>query len=252
MKETYTAGQREEHTATQLIDAFVTHKLFGFPIFFLLMGLMFWCTFSLGAYPQEWIDQLVGWIGGLVDRWMPDGVLRDLLSEGIIGGVGSVIVFLPNIMILYLFISFMEDSGYLARAAFIMDRVMHRIGLHGKSFIPLVMGFGCNVPAIMACRTIESRSSRLITILITPFMSCSARLPVFILLAGAFFPAHAGLVLMGLYLFGVLMAVLTARLMRKLFYPVDETPFVMELPPYRLPRLSWGETYLFSSVRIHL
>lgn len=240
LKETYTAGQREEHTATQLIDAFVTHKLFGFPIFFLLMGLMFWCTFSLGAYPQEWIDQLVGWIGGLVDRWMPDGVLRDLLSEGIIGGVGSVIVFLPNIMILYLFISFMEDSGYLARAAFIMDRVMHRIGLHGKSFIPLVMGFGCNVPAIMACRTIESRSSRLITILITPFMSCSARLPVFILLAGAFFPAHAGLVLMGLYLFGVLMAVLTARLMRKLFYPVDETPFVMELPPYRLP--TWKTT----------
>ncbi len=240
LKETFTAGRREEHSATQLIDTFVTHKLFGFPIFFLLMGLMFWCTFSLGAYPQEWIDTLVGWIGSAVDRWMPDGVLRDLLSEGIIGGVGSVIVFLPNIMILYLFISFMEDSGYLARAAFIMDRVMHKVGLHGKSFIPLVMGFGCNVPAIMACRTIESRSSRLITILITPFMSCSARLPVFILLAGAFFPAHAGLVLMGLYLFGVAMAVLTARLMRKFFYPVDETPFVMELPPYRMP--TWKTT----------
>ncbi len=240
LKETFTPGRGEEHSATKLIDTFVTHKLFGFPIFFLLMGLMFWCTFALGAYPQGWIEGLVGHIGDFVDRVMPAGVLRDLLSEGVIGGVGSVIVFLPNIMILYLFISFMEDSGYLARAAFIMDRVMHHIGLHGKSFIPLVMGFGCNVPAIIACRTIESRSSRLITILITPFMSCSARLPVFILLAGAFFPAHAGAVMIGLYLFGVLMAVLTARLMRKLFFPVDETPFVMELPPYRIP--TWRTT----------
>ena len=149
----------------------MTHKLWGFPIFFALMWLMFWCTFSLGAYPQEWIDALVGWIGGAADALLPAGPLRDLLVDGVIGGVGAVIVFLPNIMILYLFISFMEDSGYLARAAFIMDRVMHRIGVHGKSFIPLIMGFGCNVPAIMACRTIESRSSRLITILITPFMS---------------------------------------------------------------------------------
>ncbi|MBR5850582.1 MAG: ferrous iron transport protein B [Alistipes sp.] len=240
LKETFSAGQREEQSATKLIDTFVTHKLFGFPIFFLMMGLMFWCTFSLGAYPQEWIDALVGWIGSLVDRWMPDGVLRDLLSEGVIGGVGSVIVFLPNIMILYLFISFMEDSGYLARAAFIMDRVMHRVGLHGKSFIPLIMGFGCNVPAIMACRTIESRSSRLITILITPFMSCSARLPVYILLTAAFFPLYGGWVLTGLYLLGVAMAILTARLMRRFFYPVDETPFVMELPPYRLP--TWRTT----------
>ena len=175
LKETYTPGKREEASATKLIDTFVTHKLWGFPIFFFLMWLMFWCTFSLGAYPQEWIDTLVGWIGSGVDALLPAGPLRDLLVDGIIGGVGAVIVFLPNIMILYLFISFMEDSGYLARAAFIMDRVMHRIGLHGKSFIPLIMGFGCNVPAIMASRTIESRSSRLITILITPFMSCSAR-----------------------------------------------------------------------------
>ena len=240
LKETFSVGQREEQSATKLIDTFVTHKLFGFPIFFLVMGVMFWCTFSLGAYPQAWIDALVGWIGSLVDSLMPAGVLRDLIAEGVIGGVGSVIVFLPNIMILYLFISFMEDSGYLARAAFIMDRVMHRIGLHGKSFIPLIMGFGCNVPAIMACRTIESRTSRLITILITPFMSCSARLPVYILLIGAFFPAHGGWVMMGLYLLGVLMAVMTARLMRRFFYPVDETPFVMELPPYRLP--SWHTT----------
>ena len=214
LKETYTPGKREEASATKLIDTFVTHKLWGFPIFFFLMWLMFWCTFSLGAYPQEWIDTLVGWIGSGVDALLPAGPLRDLLVDGIIGGVGAVIVFLPNIMILYLFISFMEDSGYLARAAFIMDRVMHRIGLHGKSFIPLIMGFGCNVPAIMASRTIESRSSRLITILITPFMSCSARIPIYLLLAGTFFAADASLVMIGLYVLGVVLAVVTARLLR--------------------------------------
>ena len=240
LKETFTPGKNEEVSATALIDTFVTHKLWGFPIFFALMGLMFWCTFTLGAYPQEWIDALVGWIGAGVDTLMPSGALRDLLVDGIIGGVGSVIVFLPNIMILYLFIAFMEDSGYLARAAFIMDRVMHRIGVHGKSFIPLIMGFGCNVPAIMACRTIESRSSRLITILITPFMSCSARIPIYILLTATFFPANAGSVMLGLYLLGVLLAVVTARLMRRFLFPVDETPFVMELPPYRLP--TWKTT----------
>ncbi|MBR5820321.1 MAG: ferrous iron transport protein B [Alistipes sp.] len=240
LKETFTPGKLDERTATNLIDLVVTHRAWGFPIFFLVMGVMFWCTFSLGSYPQSWIDALVGWFGGLIDSWMPSGVLRDLVVDGMIGGVGSVIVFLPNIMILYFFISFMEDSGYLARAAFIMDRVMHRAGLHGKSFIPLIMGFGCNVPAIMACRTIESHSSRLITILITPFMSCSARLPVFILLTAAFFPHHGGLVMTCLYILGVLLAILTARLMRLIFFPVDETPFVMELPPYRIP--TWKAT----------
>ena len=240
LKETYTPGEAEERSATGIIDTFVTHRLWGFPIFFLLMGLMFWCTFSLGAYPQGWIETLVGWIGEAVERLLPEGVLRDLVIDGVIGGVGSVIVFLPNIMILYLFISFMEDSGYLARAAFIMDRIMHHIGLHGKSFIPLIMGFGCNVPAIMACRTIESRSSRLITLLIVPFMACSARLPVFMLLAAAFFPTSAAWVMTGLYIAGVAMAILTARLMRRFLYPVDETPFVMELPPYRLP--TWKTT----------
>ncbi len=240
LKETYTAGKGEEHSATELIDTFVTHKLWGYPIFLLLMGLMFWCTFSLGAYPQAWIETLVGWIGGAAERLLPAGVLRDLVVDGVIGGVGSVIVFLPNIMILYVFISFMEDSGYLARAAFIMDRVMHRAGLHGKSFIPLIMGFGCNVPAIMACRTIESRSSRLITIFITPFMSCSARLPIYILVAGTFFAQQAGWVMTGLYFGGVAAAVVTARLMRRFVFPVDETPFVMELPPYRLP--TWKTT----------
>ena len=240
LKETFTPGRREEVTTTAMIDTFVTHKLWGFPIFFALMWFMFWCTFSLGAYPQEWIDALVGWIGGAADALLPAGPLRDLLVDGVIGGVGAVIVFLPNIMILYLFISFMEDSGYLARAAFIMDRVMHRIGLHGKSFIPLIMGFGCNVPAIMASRTIESRSSRLITILITPFMSCSARIPIYLLLTGTFFAANAGSVMLGLYVLGIVLAVVTARLMRRFLFPVDETPFVMELPPYRLP--TWKTT----------
>ena len=240
LKETFTPGGKEQAQTTHIIDAFVTHKLWGFPIFFFLMWLMFYCTFNIGAYPQEWIETLVGWIGSGLQQAMPDGAFKDLLIDGVIGGVGSVIVFLPNIMILYLFISFMEDSGYLARAAFIMDRVMHRIGLHGKSFIPLIMGFGCNVPAIMACRTIESRSSRLITILITPFMSCSARIPIYLLLAGTFFAADASMVMIGLYVLGVVLAVVTARLMRRFMFPVDETPFVMELPPYRLP--TWKTT----------
>jgi ferrous iron transport protein B len=168
---------------------------------------------------------------------MAPGPLKDLLANGVIGGVGGVIVFLPNIMILFFFISFMEDSGYMARAAFIMDRLMHKIGLHGKSFIPLVMGFGCNVPAVMACRAIESRSSKIITVLITPFMSCSARLPIFVLLIGTFFSAHAAIVFMGMYLLGAIVAMLTARLLRKSFFKVDETPFVMELPPYRVPTM---------------
>lgn len=237
LRETYTPGQKEQTQVTKVIDAFVTHKLWGFPIFFFLMWLMFYCTFNLGAYPQEWIEQLVGLIGQGVDAWMPDGVFKNLLVDGVIGGVGSVIVFLPNIMILYLFISFMEDSGYLARAAFIMDRIMHRIGLHGKSFIPLIMGFGCNVPAIMATRTIESRSSRLITVLLVPFMSCSARIPIYILLIGTFFSAYASWVMLGLYLLGIVVAVITARLMRRYLFKKDETPFVMELPPYRVPTM---------------
>ncbi|MBQ8307575.1 MAG: ferrous iron transport protein B, partial [Alistipes sp.] len=238
LKETFTPARRERVRPSDLIDAFVTHKLWGFPIFFFLMWLMFYCTFLVGGYPQEWIGMGVDWLAGLLEQWMPDGVLKDLVVDGIIGGVGSVIIFLPNIMILYIFISFMEDSGYLARAAFIMDRVMHRMGLHGKSFIPLIMGFGCNVPAVMATRTIESRSSRLITILIIPFMSCSARLPIYILLVATFFPTHAGVVMMALYVLGMLLAMFTSKqVMRRFFFQVDETPFVMELPPYRVPTL---------------
>ena len=237
LAETYEMSSVDSNRSTSFIDRIVTHKYFGIPIFMLLMFIMFWSTFTLGAYPQEWIEVGFEWLGQVVGAMMSDGPLRDLIVNGIIGGVGSVAVFLPNILILYLFISLMEDSGYMARAAFIMDKLMHLAGLHGKSFIPLVMGFGCNVPAIMATRTIESRSSRLITILINPFMSCSARLPVFILLAGTFFPEHAGLALFCIYIFGGVMAVLTARILRRFMFGEDETPFVMELPPYRVPTL---------------
>ncbi|MDE5870152.1 MAG: ferrous iron transport protein B, partial [Muribaculaceae bacterium] len=235
LAETLTGSVVKEEKSTKIIDTFVTNKLFGFPIFFALMWLMFWATFQLGSYPMEWIESLVSYISGLAGKFMADGPLKDLILDGIIGGVGGVIVFLPNILILYTFISFMEDSGYMARVAFIMDKLMHRMGLHGKSFIPLVMGFGCNVPAIMSTRIIESKSSRLITILINPFMSCSARIPIYVLLVGAFFPNYGAWVFVGLYILGIAVAVFTARLMRKFWLKDDETPFVMELPPYRLP-----------------
>jgi ferrous iron transport protein B len=252
LQETYVEGRVDFNRKTRYIDGLVANRWLGFPIFIFLMWFMFMATFYLGAYPQEWIEAGIEKLGDLISAAMPAGPLKDLLVNGIIGGVGSVIVFLPNIWILYLFISFMEDSGYMARAAFIMDKIMHKMGLHGKSFIPLIMGFGCNVPAIMATRTIESHSSRLITILINPFMSCSARIPVFVLLAGTFFPRHAGTVLISMYLSGILIAVLIAKLFRKTFFRVDETPFVMELPPYRMPtarttlKHMWdkGEQYL--------
>ena len=233
--ETYTKGRDRLENISHAIDHIVTHRFWGYPIFIFVMWLMFYCTFQLGAYPQEWIEHLVAIIGNAFEQWLPDGILKDMVCDGIIGGVGSVIVFLPNIMILYLFISFMEDSGYLARASFIMDKFMHKIGLHGKSFIPLVMGFGCNVPAIMSTRIIESRSSRLITTFIIPFMSCSARLPIYIILIGALFAEHSSVIMLGLYLLGIVVAMITAVLMRKFMFKEDETPFVMELPPYRMP-----------------
>lgn len=237
LAETMTDSEKDTTQSTRIIDALVTSKLFGFPIFMLIMFFIFWTTFQVGSYPMEWIDSgvklLDKWVGAIMD----DGPLKSLISDGLLGGVGGVIVFLPNIMILYFFISFMEDSGYMARAAFIMDKMMHKIGLHGKSFIPLIMGFGCNVPALLASRAIESKSSRIITILINPFMSCSARLPIYLLLAGAFFPSCAPLVLFGLYILGILVAVVTAKLLRRFYFKVDETPFVMELPPYRVPTL---------------
>ena len=247
LAETMQKNETDKVDTTHIIDALVTNRLFGFPIFLLIMFFIFWVTFFIGSYPQEWIELGVEWLAGIVNANMAEGPLKDLLANGVIGGVGGVIVFLPNILILFFFISFMEDSGYMARAAFIMDRIMHKIGLHGKSFIPLVMGFGCNVPAVMAARAIESRSSRAITVLITPFMSCSARLPIYVLLIGTFFEAHAALVFLGMYVLGVAVAAVTARMLRKLFFKKDETPFVMELPPYRVPTMKtslrhmWGK-----------
>ena len=253
LKETLQDGkQKHKHKNTSRIDALVTNKYLGYPIFMLFIYIMFQSTFSLGKYPMDWIDAGVGLLSNFVQGAMVEGSLRDLLVQGIIGGVGGVIVFLPNILILYFFISLMEDTGYMARAAFIMDKVMHKMGLHGKSFIPLIMGFGCNVPAILATRTIENKNSRMITILINPLMSCSARLPVYLLLAGSFFPNYAGLVLFGIYATGITLAVILARLFKRFLFNKDETPFVMELPPYRFPTLksmishTWekGEQYI--------
>ncbi|MDR1557256.1 MAG: ferrous iron transport protein B [Tannerellaceae bacterium] len=235
LRETFEPGKIQELKSTQIIDLFVTNKVLGFPIFIFFMWLMFEATFRIGAYPMEWIELLVARMSNGIRLYMPAGPLKDLLADGIIGGVGGVIVFLPNILILYLFISFMEDSGYMARAAFIMDKIMHKMGLHGKSFIPLVMGFGCNVPAIMASRTIESRNSRMITMLINPLMSCSARLPVYVLLTSAFFPQKASLVMLALYGTGILLAVVLARLFKRFLFNEEDIPFVMELPPYRMP-----------------
>ena len=235
LKETYSAAEYRRNTLSDKLDDIVTHRIWGYPIFFALMWFMFYCTFTLGAYPQQWIEMGVEWLYDTVYNIMGEGALRDMLTDGVISGVGSVLVFLPNIMILYLFISFLEDSGYLARAAFIMDKVMHRMGIHGKSFIPMVMGFGCNVPAIMACRTIECRTSRLITVMVVPFMSCSARLPIYMMIVGTFFSEWAGTALFLLYLLGILMAVVSARLMRRFMFREQEAPFVMELSPYRMP-----------------
>ena len=259
-KETYTPAEvRKRHTVTDKIDAVVTNKWLAFPIFILLLYVIFEATFRLGDYPMQWIEWLVEKFGAFIATTMPEGMFKDLIVDGIIGGVGSVLVFLPNILILYLFISLLEDSGYMARAAFIMDKLMHRIGLHGKSFIPMIMGFGCNVPAIMATRTIENRKSRLITMLIIPMMSCAGRLPVYILVAGAFFPRNGSLVLLGLYALGIIMAIISARIMSR-FIKDDNLPFVMELPPYRVPtsksvfRHTWekGKQYLHKMAGIIL
>ena len=227
-------GKKSRRTITDKIDALVTHRWAAFPLFLLILYVVFDGTFVIGEYPMQWIESIVSHIGAFVSSIMADGWLKDMIVDGVIGGVGSVLVFLPNILLLYFFISLLEDSGYMARAAFIMDRLMHKIGLHGKSFIPMIMGFGCNVPAIMATRTIESRKSRLITTLIIPFMSCAGRMPVYILIAGAFFPKHAGLVLLGMYALGILVAIVAAKIFSH-FFKEDDLPFVMELPPYRVP-----------------
>ena len=245
--------EQDTYRVTHVIDSLLSNKFLGFPIFFILLYIMFQTTFSLGQYPMDWIEAGVEALGDWVGSALPDGPLRSMIVDGIIGGVGAVIVFLPQILILYLFISLMEDSGYMARAAFIMDKLMHKMGLHGKSFIPLIMGFGCNVPAIMATRTIESKRSRLITMMILPFMSCSARLPIYIMIAGTFFSLqYRSWVMISLYVVGILMAVIVSKLFSAFVIKGEDTPFVMELPPYRWPtakaiaRHTWekGKEYL--------
>ncbi len=237
LKETYKEGIQDRRRKTEIVDTIMTHRVFGYPIFILFMWVMFQGTFTFGSIPVEWIENFVDFVGKIVREIMPAGTLKDLLVDGIIGGVGGVLVFLPNILLLFFFISLMEDTGYMARVAFIMDKMMHKIGLHGKSFIPLMMGIGCNVPAIMSTRTLENRNDRLLTMLINPFMSCSARLPVYVLIIGVAFPTHAGLVLFSIYFIGIVLAILMALLLKNTMFNSKETPFVMELPPYRIPTL---------------
>ncbi len=234
------------------IDDVLTHRFWGYPLFLFFMWVMFQSTFTLGSYPMDWIDKGFHYLGEWMSSVLPKGPLEDLLVDGIIGGVGGVMIFLPNILILFFFISLMEDSGYMARASFIMDKLMNKIGLHGKSFIPLLMGFGCNVPAIMATRTLDNRKDRILTMLITPFMSCSARLPVYVLLISAIFPAHQGLVLFSIYLIGVLLAILTALLLKKTLFKKSMVPFVMELPPYRIPTFRNTLNHMWYKAREYL
>lgn len=235
LKETYVAAATRKRHFSEKIDSVLLHKVFGFPVFIGIMWLMFASTFKLGHYPMTWIEFGVGLVSAHLTEWLPAGMLRDLLVNGVVSGMGGVLVFLPNILILYFFISLMEDTGYMSRAVFLMDRLMHKIGLHGKSFIPLIMGFGCNVPAILSSRILENRNERLVTILINPFISCNARLPVYILFISAFFPDYSATVLFSIYALGVILAIVTALLLKKTIFRKPSQPFVMELPPYRLP-----------------
>jgi len=237
LKETYKPGAIDRRELTDKIDTFITNKVFGFPFFLLSIWIMFETTFSVGEYPMRWLESFVNICSNAISTYMHSGILKDLIIDGIIGGIGGVIVFLPNILLLFFFISLLEDTGYMARVVFIMDKIMHKFGLHGRSFIPLIMGFGCNVPAIMSTRTIESRNDRMVTMLVNPFMSCGARLPVYILLIGAFFPKHSGTVLFTVYFIGVIVALTMAVIFKKTLFKEKDIPFVMELPPYRLPTL---------------
>ncbi|MBW1812687.1 MAG: ferrous iron transport protein B [Deltaproteobacteria bacterium] len=251
IKEVVTTSTRQRVDISRNIDLVLTNRFFGFPIFIFFIWAMFQLTFSLGNYPMEWIDKGISLFSIFVGNTLPDSLLKDFIVDGIIAGVGSVVIFLPNILILFFCIAIFEDTGYMSRAAFLMDRIMHFIGLHGKSFIPMLMGFGCNVPAIMATRTLESKKDRILTILIAPFMSCSAKLPVYIILAGTFFPHKAGTVIFSLYLLGIALAVFSGKLFRSTILKGTDAPFVMELPPYRVPMLKsllihmWDRSKMF-------
>ncbi len=246
LKETLEPGPTEKRKMSEIIDTILTHKVFGFPIFLFFMWVMFSVTFLLGAYPMDWIEGGVDALAGYLNQNMQAGPFKDLLVNGVVSGVGGVIVFLPNIMILFFFISLMEDTGYMSRAVFIMDKLMHRIGLHGKSFIPMLMGFGCNVPAIMATRTLSNRNDRMLTMLINPFISCSARLPIYVLFISAFFVSYRGTMLFIIYAIGILVAIGTAILFKKTLFRSEEAPFVMELPPYRIPTMKAITLHMWS------
>jgi len=243
------------HAASDKIDRVLTNRWLGLPIFIGLMYLVFYLTFTLGEWPMGWLEFGIGWLGETFSGLWPkasDSILRSLLVDGIIGGVGGVIVFLPNILLLFLAIAFLEDTGYMARAAFIMDRLMHKIGLHGKSFIPMLTGFGCSIPAILATRTLETRRDRLTTMLVVPLMSCGARLPIYALIIPAFFPsAWNAPVLWSIYIIGIVLAVALAKLLRVTLFRGQSTPFLMELPPYRMPTVKgllihmWGRSWLY-------
>jgi ferrous iron transport protein B len=249
--EVVTTSIKQRVDISRNVDLVLTNRFVGFPIFIFFIWAMFQLTFSLGAYPMDWINSGISLFSTLLAHVLPDNIVKDFLINGIIAGVGSVIIFLPNILILFFCIALFEDTGYMSRAAFLMDKIMHLIGLHGKSFIPMLMGFGCNVPAIMASRTLESEKDRTLTILITPFMSCSARLPVYIILAGAFFGAKAGTVIFGIYLLGIILSIITGRLFRSTLLRGADAPFVMELPPYRIPMIKslmihmWDRSKIF-------
>jgi len=233
------------------IDLVLTNRFLGIPVFLFFIWAMFQLSFTLGAYPMDWIEMSVSALSSILDQSLPASIFKDLLLDGIIAGIGSIIIFLPNILILFFCIALFEDTGYMARAAFLMDRVMHTSGLHGKSFIPMLMGFGCSVPAIMATRTLESRKDRILTILMIPFMSCSAKLPVYIVLAGSFFAQQAGTIIFCLYFSGIVIAILSGRILRALLFKGEEAPFIMELPPYRMPMLKsllihmWDRSKMF-------
>ncbi len=252
LKETMRLSAAAKQTVSDRIDQVLTNRVLGFPVFVLFMYLLFQGTFTLGQYPVAWIEAGVEFIAKVAGHMLPPGLIHDLVIDGIIGGVGGVIVFLPNILILFLGISLLEDTGYMARAAFIMDRVMHTLGLHGKSFIPLIMGFGCNVPAIMAARTLETRRDRLLTILINPLMSCSARLPVYVLIAGAFFPGREGNVIFSLYFIGIALAIIMGQVFSRTLFKGETTPFVMELPPYRMPTLLSVTLHMWEKTKVYL
>ncbi len=246
------SGAKPKDKTSRKIDKVLTHRIWGIPIFLAFMTLTFYSTFELGKYPMAWLEVGVEWLTNFLDAKMANGFWKDLVLNGAIDGVGGVLVFLPNIFILFFFIGILETTGYMSRAAFLMDKYMHHIGLHGKSFIPMIMGFGCTVPAIMSTRILENRRDRILTMMIVPFMSCSARLPVYILMISAFFPEHPVLMLFGIYGFGILMALIISRFFSKTILKQKEAPYIMELLPYRKPRIKLLFTYTWERGKEYL